>query len=213
MAVLLAAALLYRRSKRLSLILAAIAAALPFLFASPRVAAALQRLAESSARDTSRPDIQYDVALVLGGGDARIAAAGKLLREGRARYVLYSGVLDAPDEKHVRAMLHRAGVPDERMFLEERSRNTRENAVESQRVVAARGWRSVLLVTSASHVDRALGCFHDVGMYPDVVPVEWIADRIERQGWLPRRSVTAVTRGAVHELLGRLIYRALGYSA
>jgi uncharacterized SAM-binding protein YcdF (DUF218 family) len=209
---LLAAAVVYRWSKTASLSLAAFAVALPFLFASPRVAAALQWLAESSARDTSRPGVTYDVAIVLGGGDARIAAAGRALREGRARYVLYSGIISPRDGEYVRAALRRAGVPDDRMVLEDRSRNTRENAVESGKIVAAHGWRTLLLVTSAAHVDRALGCFHDVGLNPDVLPAERIADRIAREGWRPRRSATAVSRAALHEFIGRLTYSAMGYT-
>jgi uncharacterized SAM-binding protein YcdF (DUF218 family) len=208
---LLAAAIAYRWSKALGLTLAALAASLPFLFASPRVAAALQQLAESSARDTSRPGVTYDAAIVLGGGDARIAAAGRAFLEGRARYVLYSGIISRQDGDYVRSALRRAGVPDDRMVLEDRSRNTRENAVESGKIVAARGWRTLLLVTSAAHVDRALGCFRDVGLDPDVLPAEHIADRMATQGWLPRRSATAVSRAALHEFLGRLTYRAMGY--
>ncbi len=207
-----AGAVLCRWSKPFGLSLVALAAALPVLFASPRFAAALQRLAESSARDTSRPGVEYDAVIVLGGGDARIAAAAQVMRQGRARTLLYSGIVGPWDARHVRASLHAAGVPDDSIVLESHSRNTRENAVESSRIVAKRGWQSLLLVTSASHVDRALGCFHDVGLYPDVLPADRLAPRIERLGWMPRRSATHLTRAAVHELLGRLTYRVMGYT-
>jgi uncharacterized SAM-binding protein YcdF (DUF218 family) len=207
-----AGAVAFRRSKALGLSLVAVAASLPVLFASPRFAAALQRLAESSARDTSRPDLQYDAVIVLGSGEARIAAGAEAMRQGRARALLYSGAVGSGDAKHVRASLRAAGVPDDSVVVESRSRNTRENAVESARIVAERGWHSLLLVTSAAHVDRALGCFHDVGLDPDVLPAERIAPRIERMGWMPRRSATTLTRAAVHELLGRLTYRVMGYT-
>jgi len=207
-----AGAVAFRWSRPLGLALLATAAALPVLFASPRVAGALQRLAESGARDTSRPGLQYDAVIVLGGGDARIAAAAKVMREGRARTLLYSGIVSPWDARHVRASLRAAGVPDEDVVLEAHSRNTRENAVESSRIVAKQGWRTLLLVTSAAHVDRALGCFHDVGLYPDVLPAERTAARIERLGWMPRRSATHLTRAAVHELIGRLTYRVMGYT-
>lgn len=208
----LAGAVVLRWSKALAMALVLVAASLPLLFASPRFAAALQGLAESSARDTSRPDVQYDAVIVLGSGDARIAAGAEVMRQGRARALLYSGAVGAWDVKRVRAAFRAAGVQDSDVAVESRSRNTRENAVESARIVAERGWRTLLLVTSASHVDRALGCFHDVGLYPDVLPAERIAPRIERMGWMPRRSATAVTRAAMHELLGRLTYRVMGYT-
>jgi uncharacterized SAM-binding protein YcdF (DUF218 family) len=212
-AFVVAGAVLFRWSRPLGLALIATAAALPLLFASPRFAAALQALAESGARDTSRPDLQYDAVIVLGGSsEARITAAAQVVRQGRARTLLYSGIVGPWDAKRVRSSLRAAGVPDDAVVLESRSRNTRENAVESSRIVAERGWRTLLLVTSASHVDRALGCFHDVGLYPDVLPADRIAPRIERMGWMPRRSATAVTRAAVHELLGRITYRVMGYT-
>jgi uncharacterized SAM-binding protein YcdF (DUF218 family) len=208
----LAAAVAYRWSKPLALALVATAAALPLLFASPKVAGALQRLAESGARDTSRPGLEYDAVIVLGGSQARIDTAAKAVLQGRARTLLYSGIVGPWDARHVRASLHAAGVADEDVVLESHSRNTRENAVESARIVQERGWRTLLLVTSASHVDRALGCFHDVGLYPDVLPAERLAPRIERMGWMPRKSATAVSRAAVHELLGRITYRVMGYT-
>ena len=205
------AVVLFRWSRAAGIAVALLAAALPLLFASPRVADALQRLAESSARDTSRRDLQYDAAIVLGGGDERIAAAGAIMREGRARYVLYSGAIGPRDAARNRRKLRAAGVPDESIVIEDRSRNTRENAVESSRIVAERGWRSLLLVTSAAHVDRALGCFRDVGLAPDVLPVERMAGR-PAEGWLPRRRAIPITRAALHEFIGRLMYRVVGYT-
>ncbi|MGE5049524.1 MAG: hypothetical protein ACM3PC_13185, partial [Deltaproteobacteria bacterium] len=94
LAFVVAAAVVYRWSRPLALSLVALALALPVLFASPRFAAAMQRLAESSARDTSRPDLQYDAVIVLGGSsEARITAAAQVVRQGRARTLLYSGIV------------------------------------------------------------------------------------------------------------------------
>lgn len=210
-ALALLAVLVFRRARLAGALLALCAAALPLLFASPLVADSLQRLLESSARDTSRPDVQYDVAVVLGGDESRIEAAGAVVRQGRARYVLYSGALNARDEAMVREELRKAGVPDDRTLIDNRSRNTRENAVESSRIIAARGFRKLLLITSAAHVDRALGCFRDVGLRPDVLPADRLAGRLGG-GWLPRRGVIRATRAALHELIGRLMYRVMGYS-
>ena len=208
-----AAVLLYRRSRRAGMALAVVAAALPVLFASPRVADTLQWLAESSARDTSRRGVEYDAAVVLGGGDARVAAAADVFRRGGARSVLYSGAIGQRDAKRVRAALRTAGVPDAAIFIEDRSRNTRENALESSRIIALRGWRSLLLITSAAHVPRALGCFRDVGLDPDVLPAERVAGRLEGEGWLPRRQAIPVSRAALHELIGRVMYRMMGYTS
>ena len=207
------ALVLYRWSRRGARALAALSVAVPVLFASPRVADALQWLAESSARDTSHPDVRYDAAIVLGGSDARIAAAADVYRRGRAKAILYSGAIGARDANRVRALLRRSGVPDLAIFIEDRSRNTRENALESSQIIARHGWRTLLLITSAVHVERALGCFRDVGVTPDVLPAERTAGRLEREGWLPRRQAIPVTRAALHEFIGRITYRVMGYTS
>ena len=128
---------------------------------------------------------------------------------GRARYLLYSGALGAADNAGVRSDLIARGVPGDRIVIEARSRNTRENAVESARVIAARGWRSVLLVTSAAHVERAAGCFHRIGLRPDVLPVTDSAPLIHV--W-PSADALERSSQLLHELVGRVVYRVLGYS-
>jgi uncharacterized SAM-binding protein YcdF (DUF218 family) len=92
------------------------------------------------------------------------------------------------------------------------SRNTRENAVESARVAAARGWRRLLLVTSAQHVPRALGCFRAVGLEPDVLPVDREAGDAKGASWLPRAYALSRSSDVLRELAGRLVYRLAGYT-
>jgi uncharacterized SAM-binding protein YcdF (DUF218 family) len=46
------------------------------------------------------------------------------------------------------------GVPRTAILVDARSRTTRENAVETERILTARGARSLLLVTSALHMPR-----------------------------------------------------------
>ena len=189
---------------RVAAVLALCAALAPLALAIPNVADALDRLAQSPAEDTSRPGVVYDAVIVLGGEDRRIVAAAGLVREGRARHVLYSGFVTAAEEARVRAL-----IPESRLVLEKASRTTHENAVESSRIVAARGWRTLLLVTSAVHVPRALGCFRAAGLSPDVLPV----DPLPRlSGWLPTHRAVAASRIALHELVGRLVYALRGYT-
>jgi uncharacterized SAM-binding protein YcdF (DUF218 family) len=97
------------------------------------------------------------------------------------------------------------------VVLETASRNTHENAVESARIVAARGWRSLLLVTSAAHMERALGCFRKAGLAPDALPVDWRGER-DRDAWLPRAGSLKATEDALRELTGRVVYRLMGYT-
>jgi uncharacterized SAM-binding protein YcdF (DUF218 family) len=210
---LLAVAILLRRRIGLAVALVALAIGVPLVFSSPVVAAALQRRAEASALDTFRRDASYDVVIVLGGEvQARLEGGAEAIRSGRARWLLYSGLLLPGEPERLRAKLRALGVPHDRVVLEARSRNTRENAVESSRVVAERGWRSLLLVTSAAHAGRALACFHRVGLRPDVRPVGYVSGTLAGAGWRPRSGVLDLSTAAMHELLGRTAYRAMGYA-
>jgi uncharacterized SAM-binding protein YcdF (DUF218 family) len=208
-AALLAVAFLVRRRRALAAALVVIACATLGALASPPIVNALERVLVASGQSTMKPELEYDVAVVLAGSPARIVAGADVVRRGRARYLLYSGELDAAESAAVRSDLIARGVPGDRVVIEDRSRNTRENATESARVIAARGWRSILLVTSAAHVERAAGCFHRIGLRPDVLPVTDTAPLLHV--W-PRAVALERSSALLHELVGRLVYRVLGYS-
>lgn len=231
-ALLLLAALLRRRG-RTPWTLAALALATLVVFSAPRVANALQRLAERGAVSTWRPDAVYDAAVVLGGaldpeasrrsgaielkeeGD-RVTRALELWRSGRVRHLVLSGGLvfaepgDLSEAARMGELLVRWGVPPDALVVEGKSRNTRENAVETARVVAARGFRALVLVTSAAHVPRALGCFRAVGLAPDVLPVDRRA--AEGGSLLPRAGALERSTSAIRELAGRAVYRIAGFT-
>jgi uncharacterized SAM-binding protein YcdF (DUF218 family) len=78
-------------------------------------------------------------------------------------------------------------------------------------MVAQHGWRSLLVVTDAVHMPRALACFHRQGLAPDVLPIG--ADRPRRRrGWRPTPDALEQSRALLHEVIGRIAYRAVGYS-
>jgi uncharacterized SAM-binding protein YcdF (DUF218 family) len=232
---LLAAAALLRRRPRLPWALAGLAVAVLLAFSSGAVAEGLMRLVERSAVRTIRPEVTYDAVIVLGGlvdDDAtrasgetqltgaaeRLLAGWRLLVDGRADHLVYScGVIepqpgDVPESVRAVELLTAWGVDPARLLVEDRSRNTRENAVESVRLVRQRGWTRVLLVTSAAHMARAVGCFRALGLEPDTLPVDWRGGDGRRTGWLPRARALDQSTDALRELAGRLVYRVMGYS-
>jgi uncharacterized SAM-binding protein YcdF (DUF218 family) len=205
------------------------------LFSLQPVAQRLVRIAEAGAPSTIQPGVTYDAVIVLGGmidpaatrasGNVeltseadRLVEALLLLRSGRARTVLLSGGLvhalpGEPSEADSLARLLRAdGIADDRIVIEGRSRNTRENAIESARIVAARGWTRLLLVTSAWHAPRALGCFRAVGLSPDVLPVDRRLGDGRNGTWLPRAMYLEESTEVLRELAGRVVYRAMGWA-
>jgi uncharacterized SAM-binding protein YcdF (DUF218 family) len=207
-AALLALALSVRR-RSLGVALALLACAPLAALTFPPVVNALDRAVTASGKSTIQPGIEYDVAIVLGGNQYRIEAGAEAVRRGQARYLLYTGALDPVGIQRLKSELIARGVPAERIVIESRSRNTRENAVESSRIVAARRWRSLLLVTGAAHVERAAGCFHQLGLRPDVLPVTEFSPM---EGASPRTDALEHAVDLLHEIVGRLVYRLRGCS-
>ncbi len=62
--------------------------------------------------------------------------------------------------------LTRLGVPRDRIVLETRSHNTREQAANSAEILRKRGTKRFVLVTDSGHMPRALAAFRAQGLDP-----------------------------------------------
>lgn len=208
---LVLAAVIFSRRPVWAAALAVLGALQLVAFSSPRFVDAVQYRLERSAPTTFRPDRRYDAAIVLGGAEDRVDRGAEVVRGGTGKNLLYTGALSGAGADALVRMLRSQGIDDGQLVIEDRARNTYENAVESAELVAQHGWRSLLLVTSAVHMPRALACFQRQGLHPDVLPVDAIARRPQR-GWKPSAAALAQSRQVLHEVVGRIVYRAVGYS-
>ena len=69
-----------------------------------------------------------------------------------------------------------------------------------------------LLITSASHMRRAVAAFHKQVIFPDTYPVDFRAsDEVSPFSFMP--SVTSLSKAteAIYELIGLVMYRFQGY--
>lgn len=121
---------------------------------------------------------RYDAAIVLGAMvhpdgrpspalTRRVARAVRLIGEGRAAHLLMSGgaVRHTVPEAHVmRELAMAAGVPADRIHVEDLSVNTIGNALLSRPIIEERGWKRLLVVTDACHMTRSLYTFHRLGL-------------------------------------------------
>jgi len=206
-----------------------------YLSSVPWVAAKVVRLTENGARKTFREDQVYDAAIVLGGAvDApagarsgqlelnaaaeRVVMAFSLYKSGKVKNLLISGgaVFPRPgipaEANLVKQQLQAWGVPEEHIFSEPKSRNTRENALESLKIVNEQRWARMVLVTSAAHMPRALGCFQTLGMTLDALPVDHRTVDPSVGVLLPRVQAMGTTVDALRELAGRWVYAVAGYA-
>jgi len=88
----------------------------------------------------------------------RARGGGHLLLSG-------GGSSATPSEAAVMAdMARAAGVPDAGIVVEDRSRNTFENAAYCGRIMRQRGWQRILIVTDGFHLRRALYVFRRLGL-------------------------------------------------
>jgi uncharacterized SAM-binding protein YcdF (DUF218 family) len=204
-------------------------------FSVDPVSNALLRRTEMSVQRTERPSITYDAVILLGGlvedGPTqssgmpsynehveRMLATFEVLQSGHARQAIISGASWHADNPVVEArviatQLERWGIDRSRLLVEDKARNTRENALFSKQIADAHHLKRVLMITSAAHMPRALDCFQKVGLDVDALPVDYRSyDPSQNKGsFIPRAASLADSVAALHELVGRFIYKLVGY--
>jgi uncharacterized SAM-binding protein YcdF (DUF218 family) len=219
-----------KKPKRQRILLGAAVGVL-VVFSYAPVPNALVALLESSAKDTTTKDEPYDAIVLLGGmiEDAssggveynerieRLLVTYDWLREDRAKVAILSGgpVREGGlvEAEQLRDQLVKWGIDPARLIVEGRSLNTRENALYSAEIVKERGLSRLVIVTSAFHMKRSLGCFRAVGLEPDTLPVDYGTAR-----WgsvflsLPRSQHFDASTRAIRELFGRAVYWVSGYT-
>lgn len=179
---------------------------------------------------------QYDVGIVLGGfmsyynselktlsfGEAvdRLTEGLMLYRKGKIKKILISGgsgfiVKDDRESKLAKDFLvEYCNIPAEDVMIETESKNTRQNALESAKILNETPYRDLLLITSAYHMPRALGCFKKAGL--NVTP--YCVDQYSgAQQYYPNYLIVPDPEVLnkwdvlIHEWLGLAVYKSAGY--
>ena len=165
--------------------------------------------------DASLSRARHQIALTESA--ERVTIIAKLARDyPKARIVFSSGdaslLANQPAEANfLYPLLDTFGVPRERVLLEKRARNTYENAVFSKELAKPKPGEHWLLVTSARHMPRAIGCFRRVGFPVEAYPVDYTT--YPRARMLPGSELSSGLKRAddsAHEWLGLLVYRLTG---
>lgn len=148
----------------------------------------------------------------------RVVEAAALARQYPNARIIYSGGsanlidADAREADYAAAIFERLGVARDRLTMERRSRNTKENAEFSKLLAAPKSGERWLLLTSAFHMPRSVGIFRKAGFAVEPYPVDW---RTGGPGELLAFSPFALdglerTEVAVREYLGLVAYRISG---
>jgi uncharacterized SAM-binding protein YcdF (DUF218 family) len=205
------------------------------VISSPLVARPL--LGSLEAWNAQQPPVkgeQYHAIVVLAGGvldpgtlrpatdltsasKNRTSCGVELYQQGYAPKLIFSGgnghafkeaSRDAPAMKR---WAERLGVSPDAIVVEEQSRTTYENAIETKRLL---GSASILLVTSASHLPRATALFTKQGFRVTPVPCDFVIQNrpgdnfrdLDPFDFLPNDHAIEQTTSAVTELAGMALY-------
>ena len=173
-------------------------------------------------------DLRADVVVVLGGGIyadspsvssgerlspsslARMSAAAEVYRKTHLPLLVSGGAPfgDDPEAAAYKLYLVESGVPPGAVVTEERSRDTRENALFSKKICDEKGYKKILLLTSAYHMRRAVFLFKKAG-FTQIVPLP-VARQVRRgrkyhyNDFLPGPGIPGK---ALNEWFGLVFYR------
>jgi len=166
---------------------------------------------DPSDRFRPRPELGDETVI-------RCLKAAQLYREGGPCLLVVSGGNVDPDHpgptcaKAMSDFLADVGVAPADLALEDQSRTTYENAVQTRRLLEPQGVQRIVLVTSATHLRRAVLCYRAQGF--EVTP-RGCNYRATQFQWSPRTFLPSCDAAralnvAVHEWIGLFWYWAHG---
>jgi uncharacterized SAM-binding protein YcdF (DUF218 family) len=189
-----------------------------------------------------RPDLagantRIDGIIMLGGAeDARVNVARELMslndagervteavalaRRFPQAKVVFTGGSDAllmtkpPEAQRALQLFMALGVDSSRVIIEDKSRNTHENAVFTRDLIKLKPGERWLLITSSWHMPRSIGTFRQAGL--DVMP--WPVDYRTAAGmafFMPHNSLNQGLQRLdyiMKEYLGLVVYWLTGRS-
>ena len=149
--------------------------------------------------------------MALGDSVDRLFHALRLYKGGKAPVLVASGggrTGTASEAEMMSSILSEMGVPSDVILLETGSKNTYQNAVNTQVILEARDIGKVLLVTSAYHMRRAVATFQALGV--EVIPAPTDYEVVGKEygilNWMPDAEALFRTTYALKEYVGFLVY-------
>jgi uncharacterized SAM-binding protein YcdF (DUF218 family) len=153
---------------------------------------------------------------VLNDGAERLTTFVALARQYPQAKLLFSGGsgdIRAPELREadqVKTLFNSLGLDPNRVILERDSRNTYENALYSQAIIQPLPEQTWLLITSAWHMPRAVGCFEKVGWKVLPYPVDYRSVSNDHWAMFQADQQLDMVSSGMREWLGLLSYWLMG---
>jgi len=151
------------------------------------------------------------------GGAARVLEAARVFHQLGGTWIVSSGGATEghemmSDAEVMRRALIELGVPDSRIVLESESQTTRDEATLTATLLRDRGIASCILVTSDTHMKRALATFKLAGLNAvPAIALNPIGFQSRRRRWVPTQQALEFSQEIVHEYIGLVWYRLRGW--
>ena len=137
----------------------------------------------------------------------------KILLSGDSGYIFEAGLHEAEQLKQI---LIEQNIPEVDILIENKSRNTHENALETTRFIEKQGIvsNSFLLITSAIHMRRAKACFKKEGLDCATFSTDHYYDASSTfsPNWIvPSAEAFIMWKRMIKEWVGTIMYRLFGF--
>ncbi|MBV6653923.1 MAG: YdcF family protein [Mameliella sp.] len=152
----------------------------------------------------------------------RFTNALELYKQGKIKKLLLSGgqgsiiKRNLPEASVMVSYLETMGVPRSDIIVEDKSRNTYENALFSKAILKEKGIDGpYLMITSAWHMPRSIGCFEAVELEVTPYAVDYITQKwapSPQQIFLPSARTFSLWELIIKEWVGILAYKLKGYN-
>lgn len=227
--VLIAFGMMYRRRRKLGAVNLAAGLVL-WALSVPPVSNFLMQGLESGFSIPENPS--GDVIIMLGGGVihsvpdfsgtsapssstmGRIVTTVRLYHKLKRPIIVTGGGANDGTDAAVATIAKRflmdLGVPDHQIIIEDRARDTAQNARLTTAICRQRGYTQPILLTAAYHLKRARMAFDAAGIQVTPFPAYFLGSRDTPTTWrhlLPRSGALHASATALHEYVGLLYYR------
>jgi uncharacterized SAM-binding protein YcdF (DUF218 family) len=149
----------------------------------------------------------------------RVVKAVRLFRWEAAPVIIMAGgsggLFDQgyKEAEHMKDLAAEFGVPRSRIITETESRNTRENVVNTKRILDKIKAKRVILVTSAFHLPRSYALFKRNGIETIPVAADFyvIDEKYNLFSYVPTIQSLGHSSLAIKEYVGFLVYWVIGW--